>query len=658
MKKLPLLLFISGVLLFAFIPVRAQDPQPTPDPAQQPTQEELDKQKTELTKSAYRLLDEVVNEAQSLHLVDNRIRVQISAGDIFWDQNSARARSLFMQAADEIGELVRSTDTNSRPGNQLRRPAQLRQQLVLIVARHDAQLAYQLLAATKAPTVPTPTTADLRNPRGQFNTEDNLEQSLLSQVAALDPKFAAQNADQMLDKGQFPRSVGDVIAQLQRQDKDAAAKLMDKTLKKLQSANLLSTFDAVNLSMNLLSAGPKLPGSSTSTPDSTTTVQASSQQTARTAVLEQSAYNDLLSTVIDNALKATPQAQLNQRGQMNQRGRGPNAPGNASTQAALTDAQIEQAGARRLLSGLQPLLPQIDQNLPARAQSVRQKLSEMGMGDSARVNMVQAFAVMQQDNATTEAIMQAASTAPPQLQPRMYQQAAFKALDAGNIDQARQIATDHLQDNARDTVLQRIDLQEMARKSENGRIDDIRLSLSRIPAEKDRIDLLLQMSNDLKKSNPKLGLQLLEEAKQIADHRATDYDHFEQQLKVAHAFASVAPARSFEVIEPGINQLNDLLSAAAVLNGFETNVLRDGELPLQGGSGLTATVSRFGEELAFLARSDFGRAESLAGRFQSAETRTLARLSIVQGLLGVQPTVAPGQNFIRTFGPNAFVRDN
>lgn len=660
MRKLPLLIVVSGVLLFASVSATAQDPQSTPEVTQQPTQEQLDQQKAEWSKNAFRLLDEVVNEAQSLHLVDNRIRVQISAADMFWDQNQARARSLFSQAADELVELMRSSDSNSRPGNQARRPTQLRQQLVLTVARHDAQLAYQLLALTKPPvTTPTPNNADLRNPRGQFNPEDNLEQSLLSQVAALDPKFAAQNADQMLDKGQFPRSVGDVISQLQRQDKDAAAKLTDKTLKKLQTANLLTAFDAANLSMSLLSAGPKLPASSTGTSDSTTTVQAGSQQPGRAPVLEQSSYNDLLSTVIDGALKATPQAQVNQRGQMNGRGRGPNGPGSAVAQPSPpTDAQLEQAGARRLLSGLQPLLPQIDQYLPARAQSVRQKLSEMGMGDAARVNFVQAVAVLQQGNASTDSILQAAATAPAQLQSRMYQQAAFKALDEGNTDQARQIATDHLQDNARDKVMQRIDFQEMAKKSANSRIEEIRQSIARIPAEKDRIDLLLQMASDLKTSNAKLSLQLLEEAKQITNHRATNYDHFEQQLKVAHAFASVEPARSFEVMDPGISQLNELLSAAAVLNGFEVNVLREGELPLQGGSGLTSTVTRFGEELALLARSDFNRADSLASRFQTAETRTLARLSIVQGLLGVQPPAQPGQNLFRGFGPNTFLRDN
>ena len=654
MKNLALLSIFSLVVLSG-LTVYGQDPTSTQQPTQQPTQEELDKQKAEWSKSAYRLLDQVIDEAQSLHLLENRVRVQITAADMLWDQNQSRARTLFNQASEGVAELMKPVEgSNTRQQiNQARRPNQLRQQLVLTAARHDASLAYQLMAATR-PATPPQVNTDPRNPRANFNAEDNLEQSLLAQVAALDPKLAAQNADQMLEKGQFPRSIVDVIGQLQRQDKDAAAKLTDKTLKRLQSANLLTSTDAGQLALNMLTSGPRLQ-TATASADSTTTTTSTST-TSRSGVLEQSAYTDLLSSVIDSALKATPQAQ-NQRVQFN-RGRGfGNGAAQDQAQNQPTDAQIEQNGARRLLGGLLTLLPQIDQYLPSRAQSVRQKMTEMGMGDGSRVNLAQTLAALQQGNATTESIMQAAATAPPQMQSRMYQQAANKALDEGDISLARQIASDHLQDNARDVVMQRIDFREMAKKAESSRLDEIRQTIARVPSENDRIDLLIQMSNDVRTSNPKLSLQLLEEAKQITNHRATDYDHFEEQLKVARAFAAVEPARSFEIIDPAISQINELLSAAAVLNGFEVNIFRDGELPLQGGSGLTSTISRFGEELAQLARNDFGRAETLAGRFQSPETRTLARLSIVQGHLGVEPPAPQGPNFGRGFGTFNF-RDN
>ena len=628
----------------AVLPVCAQE-----QPAQQPTAEALEKQKAEFDKNAYRLLDQVIDEAQSLRLIENRVRVQINAADLLWDHNQGRARSLFSLAADGVAEILRTPDTGGRQQgpNQGRRPTQLRQDLVLAAARHDAPLAYQLLAATR-PASTTPTAAtDRRNPRAQLNSEENLEQALLAQVAALDPKMAAQNAEQMLEKGQFPRSLTQVINQLQRQDQEAAAKLTDKTLKRIQAANILTNSEASSLALALLASGPRMPvaaavESATKAP-----------QQSRGPVLDQSPYTDLLSTVIDSAMKATPQTQNNQRGLNTQRGRGPgvgsggpNAGGPNNTQAQPTDAQIEQGNARRLLGGLQAVLPQIDQYLPSRAQAVRQKMTEVGMGDSSRVNTAQAFGALQQGNVNTDTLMQAAAVAPQQMQARIYQQAAFRALDDGNTDLARQIATDHLQANARDAVMQRIDFREMTKKAEGARIDEIRQTLARLQSDGERIDLLLQVAIDQQKTDPKLTLQLLEEARQMTNRRATSYDNFAQQLKVAHAFAAIEPARSFEVLEPGISHLNELFSAAALLSGFEINLFRDGELPLQGGSALTATVTRYGQELALLARSDFERSEMLAGRFQYPESRILVRLSIVQGLLGIQ-SEQPSSNFFR-----------
>jgi hypothetical protein len=195
----------------------------------------------------------------------------------------------------------------------------------------------------------------------------------------------------------------------------------------------------------------------------------------------------------------------------------------------------------------------------------------------------------------------------------------------------------------------------MATKAEGARIDDIRQTVSRLQTDNEKIDLLVQVAGDVQKTNPKVALQLLDDAKLIVTRRATSYENFEQQLKVAHAFASIDASRSFEVLDPGISQLNELLSAAQVLSGFEINMFRDGEMAIQGGNGLTSTVNRFGQELAVLARTDFERSETLAGRFQFAEPRIMTRLSIVQGLLGVKPASGPRIMFGNAGGGDSIV---
>jgi hypothetical protein len=283
----------------------------------------------------------------------------------------------------------------------------------------------------------------------------------------------------------------------------------------------------------------------------------------------------------------------------------------------------------------------VDQYLPAKATALRQKLTEMGMSTSP----VRTFNGVQ-GNPTADALVQAAATAPQQVQSRLYQQAAYKALEEGDAERARQIATDHLSQKARDILMERIELQEMAKKPDGPRLERIRQAVAKLQSDEEKLNLLLQVAEDAKKDNPKLAIQLLDEAKQMTNRRASNYNHFEQQLRVAHAFATVDPARSFEILDPGISHLNELLGAAALLSGFEINMFRDGEMALQDGNGLTRIINQYGRELAVLARSDFDRAETLAGRFQVPESRIMTRLAIVQGLL-TQTPAAPARIAVR-----------
>jgi hypothetical protein len=632
MKKLFILTLSLALFYAAASPALAQE-QSTP----QPTAEELEKQKAEREKNAYRLLDQVIDEAQSLRLMENRVRVQINAADALWDKNQGRARSLFTIAADGIAELARNPPTiNNRqnPGqNQDRRAFQLRQELVLAAAKHDAQLAYQLLATTKPadPVVQNPNN-EARGPRPMINPEENLEQMLLGRIASLDPKLAAQNAEQMMEKGQFPRSVTEVITRLSQQDPEAGAKLADKTVKRIQASNVLTNNEAAVLAQVMLNSGVRQPTEGTAAVNPLPV-----GVPARGPVLEQAAYVELLSSMIDVALKVTLPPQNNQQrpatGAAPQRGRiqvPANSPVAVNRPGGPTAEQTEQINARRLLASIMIAMPVIEQQLPSKAAAVRQKLAEMGVGTLA--NMGQPT-VMPSGVPTADSLMQAAANAPPQAQPRLYQQAAFRALEEGNTDRARQIATDHLPANTRDSVLQRIEFRELVKKADSTRFEEVRQAVNRLQTDNEKIEMLIQLAGDAQKTNQKLAIQLLEEARQITNRRATNYEQFNQQLRVAHAFVAADSARSFEVLEPVISHINELLNAASILNGFEINMFRDGEMTMQGGSALTTTISRVGQELANLARTDFERADTLAGRFQLTEPRIMTRLLIVQGLL-------------------------
>lgn len=633
MTRLRNLAFIAGILLFGVANLaQAQDSQLPPTDSEAAATAQKEKEALEAKASA--LLEQVVGQVQLLKLPENRISVQIAAADLLWGHNEARARSMFSLAAEGVAELMRGAEMNPQ-----RSVGRLRQQLVLTAARHDATLAYQLLATTQPVTPPSESAAN-----GRLRGADaNLEQSLLARIASTDPKFAAQKAEEALASGQYPTSLVNVISNLQVKDKEASAKLATKVVNKLQSENLLANSQAANLALFLLRGGP-LPAQS----QSSAQVSAPGSDFAGTPVLGETAFQGLMNTVIDAALRATRSQTTTGFVQGNARGRRNFGGAQNAAQATPTDAQLEQQNARRMLGGLQMLMPQIEQFLPSRAAAVRNKMTELGMGNDPRMAFDQLGPLMREG--TADSLIAAASTAPQQMQSRLYQQAAQRALEEGNVDRARQIANDHLQPTVRDQVLKQLDFQALVTKVKGDNVDQLTQILGGLRSDDERIDLLLQLAAQTQKGSgaplseddSKAALKFLGEAKRLANRRATSYSQLEQQLRLADAFAGLDAAKSFEVLDPGISQLNELLSAAAVLNGFEINIFREGELPLEGGNGLSQMVLRYGEELARLAKVDFARAESSANKFNLAESRLLSQLAIVRNVLGVPPVTPVG----------------
>lgn len=617
-----LILALSAVYSFAQQPTtQTATAQPTPDPAQQ--QEE----KLKLERKATVLLDQVVTEAQGLKLPENRVRVQITAADMLWERSEARARGLFSDAAMVLGQMMLDADRTDREDVQTLN--QLRQELVLTAARHDAELAYQMLRSTQSVTANNSAGNGRRFPA---DPQNNLEQNLLAAIAASDPKVAYQKASESLDKGEYPTALGRVLAQLQAKDPEAFQKLSDKTLGRLGSDSLLSSPGASSLAMSLLRTGPRVAAS--------TSADANKSAASAGQVLSESAYHQLLDSAVTASLSVTslgPGPAFPGGGRRSQF-RAAQANPQSTAQNPPDDTQVRQNNARMLLFGLAAMLPQIDQYLPERAPAVRQKLTDLGMANNPMMAYGNQMRTAMQQG-TSDSLEAAAKVAPPQIQSRLYQQAAQKAVDEGNTDRATQIANDHLDESGRTSIMQAVDFKRIATTASPEKLNDIRLKLAALPSDSDRVKYLLDLANATQKDNPKLALRFLEDARALVSKRAANFRDFEDQLKVADAFALIDPKRSFDVIEPGIAQLNELLAAAQVLNGFEIQVFRDGELPLQGGSDLGNMVARYGQELAALAKVDFERARMTADRFQLTEPRLLAKLSIVQVALGVQPSI-------------------
>ena len=342
-------------------------------------------------------------------------------------------------------------------------------------------------------------------------------------------------------------------------------------------------------------------------------------------VLAESSFQELMNTVIDAALRAHRSSNT-QRVAIN---------GQRQLWWATVAGQSQpptgrwSSRARRLLFGLQGLLPQIDQYLPSRATAVRNKMTEIGMGSNQRMAFNQMNSLMQQG--TADSLLAAAPAAPPQMQSRLYQQAAQKALDEGDADRARQIASEHLQGTSRDRVLQKVDFQLVAKKVQADNMDELRQALGNLRSDDERIDLLLQLATQAQitggepkpaaaaSGDSELALKFLAEAQRLTNRRATSYQHFDQQLRVADAFASLIRREVLRCSDPELLNSTNLLSAAAHSAGSRSIFSKMASCCLEA-SDSGDMVSRYGQQLAILAKRS-ARAESSANKFQLAEPR-------------------------------------
>jgi hypothetical protein len=386
------------------------------------------------------------------------------------------------------------------------------------------------------------------------------------------------------------------------------------------------------------------------------TTPAPNTRPGATPVLNESAYRDLLDKAITAALSVTSVGQAGNP----QRGGGAvrvmRGPQQQQQQPQPPDeATVRQNNARTLLFSLQGMLPQIDQVMPDRAQAVRQKLTDLGVNNNNPMNFGnQMRAAMQQG--TSDSLLTAASTAPPQAQSFFYQQAAQKAIDEGNTDRALQIANDHLNEAGRNSIMQAVDFKRLTTTASPEKLNEIKQKLAALPSDSDRVKYLVELAAAVQKDNQKLALKFLDDAHVLTAKRAGNYKDFEDQIKVAHAYAALEPKHSFEIMDASIGQLNELLAAATILNGFEVDIFKEGEMNSRSDSDLVGMVARYSQELGSLSKVDFDGARSSADKFQLPEARTTARLAIVQSIMAPQsvgnPNIRRGPNIRFNFGPN------
>jgi hypothetical protein len=385
---------------------------------------------------------------------------------------------------------------------------------------------------------------------------------------------------------------------LRTSDPEGAARLTANIIRKLRTANFAVDYEATNLaSYLLLSTRPA------DNADARQQTIAADQTGARRLQLDESVRRDLVNQLV-NATAAAGNA------------------GNARRSGNMGG----------LLSTVRELMPEVERYAPAQAAGLRRRVE----GYESRIggNYTREFRRLPEAS-TPDALIEAAAKSPPEMREQLYRTAVWKAFNEGNPDRARQIINTHFEGaRLREEMLKELDQQMFWRAASEGKVEQAQAFLARIKSKDERVGMLLQLAQvTAGKGNAATAVDFLDEAWNLIGGRAQGHAQFALQLQVAQSYAPLAPPRAFEIIEASITHLNELVAAAAVLNGFGQEAFVDDELKGQEGYMWSALATQCNETLAALAPIDFEQARSAAGRFQRPEVRLPARLAIARGIL-------------------------
>jgi hypothetical protein len=588
----------------------------TPAQTQAQKEEKSQKEDKELEKKALALLDEIVGEAMSLKLVENRIYALTTAADMYWKRNEDRARALLAEAVSQFMAIERPSLPGAQPGAQPEAQPEtssealramqamgvrmeLRTQLLQTLAARDSRMALDFLRASRLPEA-----VKVFGGKGSsVDFERDFEMQLAIRIAENDPRSALQIAEESLKHG-VSHQVYEIWANLLNKDPKAAAKLSGDITSAIKSADASKDYQSIYVVTSMLNQlrGQLRPSRSN---------EKESRQTPQEA---RDMFRDLLELLVSTALKVT----ANQ----------------------LLDFQ-EQGRARDLLTQVQMFLPDIEKHLPSRAPAARAKLAQFDKAIYPHQAPQEIFIDM--ENKSPDELIAMASKSQEEFKDTLYRQAAMKLIEQGDTGRARKIVKDFLPDDgAWDPLFAEIDRKEREQAVKEGKLEEARKSVSRLGSSEERALALVELATKAEADkDQKSQRELLKEAGELLGDQMETRSQVEAQLVLAAASLDLDPDRGFDILGSAIDRLNTVLNAVATIAKFDqggmpspvaANAL-DGEMRLNAGEFANITNNLDQRLLAF-ARKDFDRTVTLLKRWQISEVRMAIFLTLLNKILG------------------------
>jgi hypothetical protein len=594
MKRRLSLALLPALLAGSLANALAQTPS---GPAPRKNEAEGAEARAELERKALALLGEALAAAKELKLAENRVRAQVTAARLLWPRDAAAGRAACKAAADGVAELSAGVDPEDQQFYAAAQAVmQLRGELLQVAGQYDPKLALEFLHATRPPY------AEALAAAGYGQQEQMLETNLASRIAAQEPRRAFEMAEESLGRG-VTTGLLNVVNELRAKEPASAARLAAAIVRRISAEEMQTNYEVSGVAQQLLALTRPADVAPGGAPGQALVYVGGAPVAAGAgaALLDEATRRELAEKIL----------------------------------AALAGSVPNQNGSYNLFQAFQTLLPELERYAPGRAAALRRRADELERGFNPQGRMLRPFEGLMQTG-TVEALLEAAPRAPAEVRDHLYMHAAWKSFNEGkDPERARQILESVSNPQQRAQTRRSMEMQEQLHAAQQGGYAAARQAAARLKSNDEKVSVLMQVAAHAAGAGDRqTARQVLEDVLALAETQARGQQQFYYRMQVADAFARFDPGAAFEVVETSIARLDELLDAAAVLDGFGQDAFREGELKPQGGYLWHDLIGRCALALAALAPSDFERASADAARFRRTDARTTARLALASHILG------------------------
>jgi hypothetical protein len=561
-----------GLLLAVFLCFQTAHAQQTNPPNDKPAAADA-----ALRDKAYKLLDSLSEQLSSLQSAENRARLGSNIAESIWAHDEKRARDLFALVAEDIklGLQQSKEQPDSRDIFEVFR--KLRRDNVERIAKHDPELALPFLKET----LPAIIEAAPRRPDGEvpielMRAEHEEELRLATKIGPRNAEVAVQLARQSLEQGLSDELLM-LLIRLSSKNREQTQLLYKDIVQKVRDDDFNTYYPSITFAMQLV-------------------------EHFTPPAADEATYRELIDVML---AKAT-----------------------AKGCAARPVERREQESICVYIGALVPLMEKYNPGQARRLKAWAPQDREY------RSDVTQSYSELNYlyENGTVDEIL-ALRSKYPSLVNEILRRAISKAAAEGDIEQAQKLASTYSgSSEAQQSLNEQLEVYNLSETKLDEELANAEKEWAKV-SPPERAERLLMAADFFAVGNRKFSLKLLDRANGMVDAFGPGERQTRFQIALALTYCLVNDERGFSLIESLLPKLNELVAAAAKIDGYDTHYLRDGEWNMSGAGSIGNLLTTLANNAGSFAWCDFDRAVSLAAQFERAEIRMMAQLKLAQGIL-------------------------